>query len=238
MDELRDQQAELVERLGNGYDDYGSDDGYDEDPSDEDWEGLGIDPAELEQAEGDGGEGVDIFDLIDRSIDSRLADVEAEQLFEQREDDFDDLRDEYPLLQHEPTARAIVNRAAELANNWNPAVIERPEFVSLIELVTKAAMADRAVAEQRPGEQPRVQLEAATGAGQHDRQPQRRPRARHGRSVPQAAAARRPLEDQGRRRPGTRGQVARRAARLPARAVDGPVLLRSADGRGARAALV
>ena len=173
MDELRDQQAELVERLGNGYDDidYYNDD-FAQDPDDEDWEALGIEPSDLDEIEGEDGEGVDIFDLINQSIDSRLAVVEADELVEQREDDFDDLRDEYPLLQHEPTARAIVNRAAELANAWNPAVIERPEFVNLIELVTKAAMADRAIAEQRPGEQPRVVLEAGVGATPHDHRPQ------------------------------------------------------------------
>lgn len=113
----------------------------------------------------------DIFDLIDRSVQSRVAAAEArrdaETALEDREDAFEDLRERLPLLQHEPTARRIVARAQELAGGWDPNLIERPEFVHLIELVALASIAQRATAEQdaQQAAQRQIQIESAAGGG-------------------------------------------------------------------------
>ena len=77
-----------------------------------------------------------------------------------------------PILQDEPTARAIVNRAYDLAEALGPAsIVEGPAIVDLVELVAKAAIGDRAVGREQPAGIPRVQLESAQGAAQPAAQP-------------------------------------------------------------------
>ena len=101
-------------------------------------EALGVTPDELAEAlaeyreaeeYGEADEYVparDVFELINDSIDARMADADAERAEEQRDEDFEDLRERLPLLQHEPTARAIVEQAVQLAESYDPRLIGGP----------------------------------------------------------------------------------------------------------------
>ena len=84
-----------------------------------------------------------IVDRIAGEIDARrLADEDARAAFLDREDMFDALRAELPVLQDEQTAANVVHQARALAEQWGePELIDRPEFVDLIRLVALAQVA-------------------------------------------------------------------------------------------------
>ena len=110
---MSEQQRAIVEALQTPYDEY--EDGDDYEYEDGDLEqtvediaaALGVSPEEVlalaEQQE------PDILDLIDRSVDRRFAAEDAEEAIEERDFDFQELRDRMPILQDEQATRAIVN---------------------------------------------------------------------------------------------------------------------------------
>ena len=168
------QQQAIVAALQTGYGDGYEDDDYDdgEQPTVEELAAqYGISPEELlalsEQYEqGEQDEQPDIFDLIDRSVDRHAQAIDAQHALLDRDEDFAELREAIPILQDEQIARAVVNRATDLAEAWDPSIIETPAFVDLIELVAKAVVGDRAVGREQPAGIPRLQLESAQGAEQ------------------------------------------------------------------------
>jgi hypothetical protein len=106
MEELRDQNAAIAEQL--------ADLDYSDDPSEGGREDLTEDELdEIEEAEFEDDQ-PDIFDLIDESIDRWLPDQEAPREVEQREADFEDLRDRYALLQDPQTA----TRSSSARSAW------------------------------------------------------------------------------------------------------------------------
>jgi hypothetical protein len=176
MDEMTAQQQAIVEALQTGYgDDYEDDEDYDdgEQPTVEELAAqYGVSPEELlALSEQQQQEEPDIFDLIDRSVDRHVQAVDAEHAVLDRDEDFADLREAMPVLQDEQIARAVVNRATDLAEAWDPSIVETPAFVDLIELVAKAVVGDRAVGREQPAGIPRVQLESGQGAAQPSAQP-------------------------------------------------------------------
>jgi hypothetical protein len=183
MDQMSAQQQMLVDALSYAPDE---DLDYEGMSSQELAEALGLSPEELAQAEAEGDfdpdvddwEDVshlepyiqargqqDILNLVESSVDRRLAEVDAQQDVEIRDVDFDTLRDQMPILQDEQTARAVIDQALQIASAWDPGVIETPQFVGLIELIAKSHIADRAINGERPAQPPQVQLESAHGSG-------------------------------------------------------------------------
>jgi hypothetical protein len=172
MDEMTAQQQAIVEALQSGYEDDDYDDEDGEQPTVEELAAqYGVSPEELlalseQYEEGEQQQEPDIFELIDRSVDRHAQAIDAEHAVLDRDEDFADLRESIPILQDEQTARAIVNRAQDLAEAWDPQIIQTPAFVDLIELVAKAVVGDRAVGREQRAGIPRLQLESAQGAEQ------------------------------------------------------------------------
>jgi hypothetical protein len=82
------------------------------------------------------------------------------------------LKDEYPDLQDAKVAQPILERAIRWAMGVDERIIERPEFVDVIEQFYKADQFESMRAQQQ-AEQPRpVVLEGAGGAGRTTRGPQ------------------------------------------------------------------
>jgi hypothetical protein len=96
---------------------------------------------------------LDIF--IRAALDRRLDEAETEEAIAERDADFDELRREYPELLAGDGALPIVWRAQQIANSIHPDLVNRPEFVDLIEAVTKTAILEGS--EGRTFEPPRRQ---------------------------------------------------------------------------------
>jgi hypothetical protein len=112
-----------------------------------------------------------IRDLVNEQVEAQLAPREQARLVEQRDDAYEALKDEYPELKDERIGAQILNRAVEWANAINPQLIERPEFVDVIEAFYKADRYDER-ATQEAAELPRpVVLESAQGGRPSTRQP-------------------------------------------------------------------
>jgi polyhydroxyalkanoate synthesis regulator phasin len=111
-----------------------------------------------------------ISDLVRESIQAELAPREKARALEQRDDAFEALKDEYPELQDEKVAEQALGAAIRWAQQNDPAIIESPGFVDVIELAYKSAKFDE-LAKQQTADQPRIVLESAQGARQQH-QPQ------------------------------------------------------------------
>lgn len=181
MDEMTAQQQAIVEALQapgfdypDGDDEYGGR-GDDEDgPTVEELAAeLGVEPEDiLAVSEAQDSHIIDVIrGAVDRHLSAREQAEDAEEALEDRDLDFEELRDSLPILQDEQACRAIVNRAVALAENWDPRIIDTPAMVGLIELVAKAAIGDRMVGSEQPAGIPRVHLESAQGAAQPPAQP-------------------------------------------------------------------
>lgn len=102
--------------------------------------------------------------LVEEQLEARLAPREAARLVNERDGAYEDLKDEYPDLLDPQIAERVLNRSVQWAHAHNPALIDRPEFVDVIEAFYKADKFDELRAAQA-AEQPRpVVLESASGA--------------------------------------------------------------------------
>jgi hypothetical protein len=113
-----------------------------------------------------------IRDLVNEQVEAQLAPREQARQVEQRDDAYEALKEEYPELKDERIGAQILNRAVEWANAVDPRMIERPEFVDVIEAFYKADRYDER-ATQEAAELPRpVVLESAQGGRPSVRQSQ------------------------------------------------------------------
>jgi hypothetical protein len=113
-----------------------------------------------------------IADLVHEQVETQLAPREQARMVEMRDDAFEALKDEYPDLQDAKVAQPILERAIRWAMGVDERIIERPEFVDVIEQFYKADQFESMRAQQQ-AEQPRpVVLEGAGGAGRTTRGPQ------------------------------------------------------------------
>lgn len=110
-----------------------------------------------------------IADLVAKQVESHLAPREAARLVEQRDDAFEALRAEYPELQDDAVSREVLGEAIRWANSVDPQIVERPEFVDVIESFYKARKFEE-YREREQAEQPRpIVLESAAGGGRQQR---------------------------------------------------------------------
>ena len=110
-----------------------------------------------------------IADLVREQVEGALAPREAARLLSERDDAYEALRDEYPELQDDKIAQPILREAIAWAQSVDPRIIERPEFVDVIERAYKASRWD-AHREREAAEQPRpVVLESGQGAARAQR---------------------------------------------------------------------
>lgn len=110
-----------------------------------------------------------IADLVAQQVETHLAPREAARLVEQRDDAFEALRAEYPELQDEGISREVLAEAIGWANRLDPKIVDRPEFVDVIESFYKARKFEE-VREREQAEQPHpVILESAAGGGRQQR---------------------------------------------------------------------
>jgi hypothetical protein len=109
--------------------------------------------------------------LVEEQLEARLAPREAARLVTERDAAYEDLKEEYPDLLDAQIAERVLNRSVQWAHAHNPALIDRPEFVDVIEAFYKADKFDELRAAQA-AEQPRpVVLESASGSRGQTRQP-------------------------------------------------------------------
>ena len=175
MDQLSAQQQAITEALQQAWAD--DDGGYYDDEGYYDPEGL----EDAYDGEYDGDDQQQIYsreDLADaveaavgRTLDREQAQVESEVDILERDANYDELKLRLPMLQDDDFARRVIGRAYSMAESWDPALIQGPGFVGLIELVAKAAVGDHASAQAMAA--PRVQLESASGARMETSSPRR-----------------------------------------------------------------
>lgn len=107
-----------------------------------------------------------IADLVREGIQAELAPREKARALSDRDDAFEALREEYPELQDDKIAEQALGAAIRWAQQNNPAIIESPGFVDVIEMAYKSAKFEE-LASQQAADQPRsVVLESAQGARQ------------------------------------------------------------------------
>jgi hypothetical protein len=107
-----------------------------------------------------------IADLVRDGIQQELAPRERARALESRDDAFEALREEYPEMGDEKVAEQAIGAAMRWAQANNPAIIETPGFVDVIEMAYKSSKFEE-LAKQQAAEQPRsVVLESAQGARQ------------------------------------------------------------------------
>jgi hypothetical protein len=104
-----------------------------------------------------------IRDLVSTQVQQALAPHESARLVRQRDDAYEDLKEQYPELADEKVGGSVLQAAIGWANKHNPDLIDKPEFVDLIEWVYKAEFRTPEAPEQEA--QRRVELESAGGAG-------------------------------------------------------------------------
>lgn len=105
-------------------------------------------------------------ELVREGVEAELGPREAQRLIAQRDEAYEALQEEYEDLQNPQIAERVLSRAIAWAQAHNPDVIERPEFVDVVEWVYTQEKFQELRA-QHAAEQPRsVVLESASGARQ------------------------------------------------------------------------
>lgn len=104
-----------------------------------------------------------IRSLVADQVQEALAPHEQARMIRQRDDAYEDLKEEFPELADEKVGGPVLQAAIAWAKKHNPDLIDKPEFVDLIEWVYKAEFR---TPETHEAEQARrVELESAGGAG-------------------------------------------------------------------------
>lgn len=111
-----------------------------------------------------------IQQMVDERVQEQLAPREAARMVETRDDAFESLRDEYPELREEAVANRVLGAAIRWANATDPKIIDRPEFVDVIEAFYKAEKYDGIAAEQAAAQPRTVVLESGQGAARQQQQ--------------------------------------------------------------------
>jgi hypothetical protein len=107
-----------------------------------------------------------LADMVRSEIDQAMAPREKARLVGQRDEAFEGLIEQYPELQEQAVSDRVLGAAVRWAQQVNPEIIDRPEFVDVIEAFYKAEKYE-ALAAQQAAEQPRpVVLESGQGARQ------------------------------------------------------------------------
>lgn len=110
-----------------------------------------------------------IRELVQEQVDAQMAPREAARLIAERDDAYEALRDEYPELGDDAVSGPVLAAAVQWANAHNPGLIERPEFVDVIEWVYRSTKFET-LRQATEAEQPRpVVLESSSGAGRGQR---------------------------------------------------------------------
>lgn len=108
-----------------------------------------------------------IRELVNQQVSEALAPREKAMLIEQRDDAYEDLKERYPELADEKVGGQVLAASIGWAQRHNPELIDKPEFVDLIEWVYKSDFRTPEAPEQE--QQRRVELESASGAGARGR---------------------------------------------------------------------
>lgn len=161
MDELRDQNASIVERLESNQQqqpEYEFDENEDFDEDDFLDDDGNYTPEGARKA---------LQGVVDERLQGEFAKRDAVVALEQREDAFEALREEIPELQDDKTAARLVRETAEwCARTGNGHIIDRPEFVELLEdRFVREQYHERVNAERESEPEREVMLESAAGAG-------------------------------------------------------------------------
>lgn len=150
MDQMSAQQQALVEQFGDVFTP------EEEEPNYYDDEG------ELTE---DG-----IRDVIGRYVDERfeaaMAPRERAAAIDNRDDQWEALKAQFPDLDDRDVANAVIGDALRWASTHNPDLIDRPEFVDVIEWVYRSHKYDEYAQAQQAAAPPGVVLESAAGAAQ------------------------------------------------------------------------
>jgi hypothetical protein len=105
-----------------------------------------------------------IADLVRQQVAEQMAPREHASMISQRDEAYEALKEEHPDLQDEKIAQAVLGKAVSWANAVDPNIVDRPEFVDVIEAFYKAGQYET-LREQQETEQPRpVVLGSAHGA--------------------------------------------------------------------------
>lgn len=107
-----------------------------------------------------------LADMVKEQIDAAMAPREKARLVSQRDQAYEGLLEQYTELQDPKVSERVLASAVQWAQRINPEIIDRPEFVDVIEAFYKAEKYE-ALAAQQAAEQPRpVVLESGQGARQ------------------------------------------------------------------------
>lgn len=107
-----------------------------------------------------------LADMVRSEIETAMAPREKARMVGQRDEAYESLLEQYPELQDSTVSERVLGAAVRWAQNANPDIIERPEFVDVVEAFYKAEKYE-ALAAQQAAEQPRpVVLESGQGARQ------------------------------------------------------------------------
>lgn len=110
-----------------------------------------------------------IKELVDEQVQAQLAPQEAARLIERRDEAYEALQDEYPELADPKVAERVLQSAISWAQG-NQSLIDRPEFVDVIEWVYTHGKYHE-LQEAQTAAQPRsVVLESAQGAARQTQQ--------------------------------------------------------------------
>jgi hypothetical protein len=104
-----------------------------------------------------------IQDLVSQQVQEALAPREKAQLIRDRDEAYEDLKDTYPELADEKVGAQVLQAAIGWANQHNPDLIDKPEFVDLIEWVYKSDFRTPEAPETQQAR--RVELESGAGGG-------------------------------------------------------------------------
>jgi rubrerythrin len=148
MDQIAAQQQQMAEQFGQAFT-----------PAEEEPE-IYDDEGELTE------EGIRsvVSGFVDERLEAALAPREQRALVQARDDEWEALKETYPDLQDRTTAQEVIAEAMQWANAHNPALVERPEFVDVIEWVYKVRKFDEHAKAQAEAAPQAVVLESAGGA--------------------------------------------------------------------------
>lgn len=110
-----------------------------------------------------------ISNLVEERVQALMEPREKARMVEQRDEAFEALREDYPDLQDDAVANRVLGAAIRWAQQTNAEIVDRPEFVDVIEAFFKAEKYEE-MRQTQAAEQPRpVVLESGRGARQQQR---------------------------------------------------------------------
>jgi hypothetical protein len=110
-----------------------------------------------------------IADLVQEQVTAQMAPREHARAVEMRDAAYDSMCDEYPELKDGEVSERVLGAAVRWAGQVDPSIIDKPEFVDVIEAFYKADKFETLRSAQE-AEQPRpVVLESGSGAARQQR---------------------------------------------------------------------